>query len=122
MSKLFYLIMFSLFVVSCAKEGTGGKASVNGTVKHHSKIIPNAEVYIKYGATEFPGSNTADYDASVTTSSDAKYEFKELKKGDYYLFAKGFDAGITKEVQGGVPVELKRTENKTINVPVTEGH
>lgn len=119
MLRLFYII-FILSFFSCTKEGTGGKASVSGTVKHHANIIPGAVVYIKYSASEFPGNNVSSYDASVATSSDSKFEFKDLKKGDYYLFATGVDGG--KNVEGGVPVKLKRTENKTIDVPVTEGH
>ena len=49
--KHFYFLLFAItFIVSsCHKEGIGGKSSVSGGVFHHSKPIPNAIVYIKYG-------------------------------------------------------------------------
>ena len=105
---------------SCHKEGTGGKSSISGYVKHHTQLIPNATVYIKYGATEFPGTNTANYDASVTTGTDAHYEFKDLRKGDYYLYGAGYDNTMALPVTGGVAVKIKYNKATTIDVPVTE--
>ncbi len=106
---------------SCKKEGTGGKASITGYVKHHSKLIPNAAVYIKYGAKESPGTNPANYDASIVADGSAKYEFKELNKGDYYLFGIGYDSAIFNSVTGGTPVVIKKkTETVQAGVAVTE--
>ena len=119
---LFCLLPFAFcFVLSCHKEGPGGKATIKGTVKHHSISIPNALVYIKYGATESPGSNVTYYDASANADANANYEFNDLRKGNYYLFAVGFDSSIVKTVTGGVPTEIKsKTETVEMNVPVTE--
>lgn len=105
---------------SCKKEGIGGKSSVSGFVKHHVVPIPNAVVYIKYGATEFPGSDVSLYDASTVTDASAKYEFKELQKGDYYLYSVGYDSAISLPVTGGFGVFLKNRESKTVDVPVVE--
>jgi hypothetical protein len=114
------LFVLSVSITSCRKEGTGGKSSVSGSVKHHSKLIPNAVVYIKYGATEFPGSNVALYDASVTADANAHYEFKDLRKGDYYLYGVGYDNTIMEIVSGGVGAKLKYNKETTADVPVTE--
>lgn len=105
---------------SCKKEGTGGKSSVSGNVKHHSKLIPNAIVYIKYGATEFPGVDISLYDDQITSDTNAHYEFKELQKGDYYLYGVGTDLAGPYNVSGGIGIKLKRNESITIDVPVTE--
>src|SRR4051812_43626512 len=86
-----FIIIASLALPSCHKEGTGGKSSVSGSVKHHSMPIPNCVVYIKYGTKDFPGTNTGLYDASVTADANAHYEFKNLRKGDYYLYGVGYD-------------------------------
>ena len=121
MKKLSVFLLLSVFAIaSCKKEGTGGKSSVSGAVKHHSQIIPNAVVYIKYGATEFPGSDVSVYDASTVATTSAKYEFKELQKGDYYLYSVGYDSAISLPVKGGFGVVLKKNEAKTADVPVTE--
>jgi hypothetical protein len=118
------LLSFGLITVtafySCKKEGTGGKASVSGTVYHHEAPIASTVVYIKYGATEFPGVDPALYDNSVTADANAHYEFKDLQKGDYYLYGVGYDKGISKIVQGGIGIRLKNKQAFTSDVPVTE--
>lgn len=121
MKKLILTSIVAITMLSCSKEGPGGKAAIHGTVKHHSAPIPGAVVYIKYGATESPGTDITYYDASVTADANAHYEFPDLKKGDYYLFGVGFDSAIVQTVIGGIPVEIKtKTETVTADVPVTE--
>lgn len=112
-----------ILFTSCSKNaGTGGKNTIVATVKHHGLIIPNATVYIKYDATEFPGSNTSLYDDYKTAGMDGKVKFENLKRGDYYFFGIGFDTTINQTVIGGIPVQLlQKSGEKLIDVPVTEG-
>jgi hypothetical protein len=122
-STIFCLsILLSLTFSSCHKEGTGGHSSVSGNVKHHTKLIPNAIVYIKYGATEFPGTDVSKYDDHITSDTNAHYEFKDLRKGDYYLYGVGWDgSGATGfPVTGGVGIKLKYNKASVNDVPVTE--
>ena len=120
MKKIFSFLFFAL-LFSCTKPGTGGKGSIKGAVKHHDKPIPGSVVYIKYGAKESPGTDVTYYDESANTDANANYEFPDLKKGAYYLFAIGFDTAIGKPVSGGVPVVIKsKTETVESNVLVTE--
>jgi hypothetical protein len=109
-----------LTIGACSKEGKGGKSSVNGNVKHHSKLIPNAIVYIKYGATEFPGTDVSLYDDQITSDTNAHFEFRDLEKGDYYLYGVGFDNALMEAVKGGVSVSLKYDKSTSTDVPVTE--
>ena|ERR1035437_8376714 len=121
--KTSIIILFGLLLISfsaCHKEGVGGKSSVSGSVMHHSKLIPNAIVYIKYGATEFPGADVSLYDASVLTGADAHYEFKDLRKGDYYLYGVGNDNSIPGIVTGGIGIKLKYNKTTSTDVPVVE--
>jgi hypothetical protein len=118
--KISLMLLSVLIISSCHKEGEGGKSSVSGSVKHHTKLIPNAVVYIKYGAKEFPGTDISKYDASVTSDANAHYEFKDLYKGDYYLYGVGYDNQIMEAVTGGTGIELKRNKHSDIDVPVTE--
>ncbi len=113
---LFLLLAFS----SCRKEGTGGKSGIKGYVKHHNNIIPNSVVYIKYGATEFPGADATLYDASATADANGFYQFSDLRKGDYYLYGLGYDAAISETVRGGLAVKLKYNKTTEVNLPVTE--
>ena len=117
------LLIVILGIVSCKKNGTGGKATIKGYVKHHEQIIPMAKVYIKYGATEFPGTDLSLYDANVTANANAYYEIKDLRMGDYYLYGVGYDNTILESVFGGIPVKIKYSERKKemdVIVPVVE--
>lgn len=118
--KILSIILISLFFITSCKEGTGGKSKINGYTKHHSLAIPNCVVYIKYGATDFPGENTANYDASVTADVTGHFEFTGLRKGDYYLYGLGYDTSISEVVKGGIGVKVKYNKTLTVNVPVTE--
>lgn len=125
-STLKFFILFCFFTIlffsfsSCKKEGPGGKSSVSGNVKHHQELIPSAIVYIKYGATEFPGGDISIYDDKVTSDTNAHFEFKDLEKGDYYLYGVGYDFTGSYNVVGGVGIELKRNKASIVDVPVTE--
>ena len=119
-SNVLLAIAVVFTIVSCHKEGTGGRSNVSGYAKHHDKPIPDCIIYIKYGAKDFPGTDISKYDASVTADANAYYEFKDLRKGDYYLYGVGYDDGIMEAVTGGIAIKLKYNKNMTTNVPVTE--
>ncbi len=126
MKKVKNIIFFSLLLVigllvsSCKKEGPGGKSTISGIVAHHGAAIPNSVVYIKYGATDFPGTAVSAYDAQVTADASGNYKFEGLRKGDYYLYGVGYDNSVVAPVTGGVGVRLRTNEHKDIDVPVTE--
>jgi hypothetical protein len=112
-----------LTITACKKNGTGGKETIKGVVAHHSRAIPNSKVYIKYNATEFPGSTISNYDDKVIANSEAAYEIKNLRPGEYYLYAVGVDPSSVEPVFGGVPVVIRNSDkNATIqaNIAVVE--
>lgn len=110
MKNLFYLLTIALLSYSCSKEGPGGKVTISGRVLHHSKPVPGAKVYIKYGTVESPGNNVTYYNASVVADAKAFYQFKDYKKGKYYLFATGFDSSMVVAVSGGAPLKIAEKE------------
>jgi hypothetical protein len=114
------LLVFAIVASSCHKEGLGGNASINGTVSHHDKAIPNCKVYIKFNTSDFPGESPADYDGSVIADGNGAYAFPKLYPGDYYLYGIGYDNAIMQIVKGGIPVKVKRNKSVSIDVPVTE--
>jgi hypothetical protein len=117
-------VVATLFcLVSCVKEGPGGKSSVSVSVQHHGKNIPGSTVYIKYNAKDSPGTDVSKYDAQekLDTGHLADHvHFEELQRGDYYLYAVGYDSAISQTVRGGLHVRLGKAEEKEVTVPVTE--
>lgn len=113
-------ICFTILLTGCHKEGKGGKASINGKAAHHGLPIPNCVIYIKYGATDLPGTSPSSFDDNVVCDAGGNYEFKDLYKGDYYLYGIGYDDAIMEEVRGGIGIDIKKNKAYTLEVPVTE--
>lgn len=127
MGKFVVSIFFVLCIISfnaCCKGGSGGKADITVSPYHHSKPIPGATVYVKYNATELPGTSPSNFDANYTaTANSLPIKCSDLKCGNYYLYVVGYDSSIMQTVKGGIGVKIKykdRKENTNVNVPVTE--
>lgn len=119
------LMTFAVSFSACTKPGLGGEASILAFPKHHDDPIPDATIYIKYDAKEFPGTDVSVYDdaevASVHPGEDPHAHFTNLEKGSYYLYGVGFDSSINQIVTGGIPVEItEKSGELEIVVPVTE--
>jgi hypothetical protein len=127
MKKLVFLVLFlfSAFEFSsCCKGGSGGAATLDCSVFHHARPIPGATVYIKYNATEFPGTDVSAYSTHVKAADNSNtLKIDGLHCGDYYLYGVGFDSALGLPVTGGVHVQIKYSDRKkeqSENVPVTE--
>lgn len=125
MKNLFILSFpFLLFLSACQKEeGKNGKALIQGIVQHHNQAIPFASVFIHYGSLESPGTRPDNYQDSVKSDAQGKFEFRDLAKGKYYLYSTGWDAQWTPPsvVFGGIPVEIfQRKESVAVTLPVSE--
>jgi hypothetical protein len=123
MKKLIFLLVIPfLAITSCKKNEPGGTCVISGVVKHHSKIIGDATVYIKFNATEFPGADSSKYDTHIKADANGNYVFR-CYKGDYYLYATGIDDRVPPlYVSGGVPAKVRHKEELTVDVAVTEKH
>ena len=116
---LFSSLLLLFFITACKKNQLGGKSEISGTVAHHGKIIPNAIVYIKFNATEFPGADVSLYNAQVNADANGAYSFK-CYKGSYYLYAVGFDSSLPATVSGGLSLKPRTNEKIKADLAVTE--
>lgn len=114
-------LLAALSFTSCGgDEGPGGESAIIFTAKHHAKAIPYTTAYIKYGARTSPGANVASYDETVTSDALGTGRFEGLMKGDYYIYGVGYDSAIGAPVTGGVPVSLRKGEEKEVTLAITE--
>lgn len=101
--------------------GKGGNATLKVTPQHHTLNIDSCMIYIKYNATNTPDS----YDDSamcVPQDGAPVATFTQLKKGNYYLYGKGWDPSIVQSVKGGLTYEITQEQTIHIFLPVTEPH
>ena len=109
---------------SCKKNGLGGEAEIAAFPKHHGRAIKGCTLYVKFDAKDLPNDPTNNYDLKIAGSAKEDHiHIEELRAGDYFLYATGFDSTIQAPVTGGIGVSIKwseRKEEKDVDVPVTE--
>ena len=122
MRKVFSLTLIVFFIVACKKNQLGGDAVIEGKVFHHSKVITNCSVFLKFNASDLPGTDTTLYDAKVRVDKEGYFKFTPYK-GKYYIYAQGKDPGIAPPyiVVGGQSTKLRAKETVSLNIYVTEG-
>lgn len=114
-------------IYSCERKneevaGKGGNATLKVTPQHHAENIDSCTVYLKYNAQDMPGSYDEEVKCIVENGKPVA-TFSGLKKGDYYVYGKGWDPDFEQVVVGGTPYKITEETTYNINVPVTEeGH
>jgi hypothetical protein len=122
MKRIFLLtsgVLVFAVMLGCKKNALGGKSHISGTVMHHSRFIPRARVFIKFNATEFPGKDTSLYDAKIWADDLGNYLIT-CYQGSYYLYAFAYDDQFAKDVNGGIPVNIRTNENLSLDLAVNE--
>lgn len=126
--KTFLIAIACLLLLSntgCKKKpsgGLGGQANLKINAFHHTAPIDSCMVYIKFNTSEAPSDDQYDLNQAFTKDTDGNSYtvISGLKKGDYYLFARGWDPSISQTVKGGIPYTISTEEDISITVPVTE--
>jgi len=99
-----FILFIPLFLISCSKEeGEGGRSSITGKVymvdqsggTQGEYYIPDYDVFIIYGDKD------DIYDDDTKTNFDGSFQFKNLRKGTYRIYAYTTDAA---EISGVSPV------------------
>lgn len=137
------LILFSfalIYVASCKKDSatdpttliptcvadTGGTKSIIARLEHHTMNIPNQianpdTVWVKFNASNWsdaPNNFSVRY---IGVSGEDHINLTNLKCGNYFLYAVGYDTSISSPVFGGINVTLLTSDSVvTKAIPVTE--
>ena len=123
-----------LCILSCKKEGlekciagSGGYLTLKVFLQHGEHAVVNLKtyrdtVYIKYNTREFPGSNPSAYDASFFGDWPGdSVVIPNLRCGDYYLYAVGFESIHSYRVTGGIPFSTGDKNGEIrVTIPVSE--
>lgn len=103
--------------------GKGGVIKLVITPTHIGENIDTCWIFLKYNALAKPADSVLFDDSMQVTMMDGAYRaaFDSLKRGDYYIHAKGYDAPMVSVVKGGasftIPIYAKNdTLPKTYNL------
>ena len=122
--KYVFLMVVALTIISCKKNQLGGKSNIKAKVMHHDEAIPHARVYIKFNATDFPGTDVSVYDTYIDADHNGNFLVSNIYRGDYYFYAVGVDPALPiglNTVTGGTYLKVKMFKEITgFVVPVTE--
>lgn len=127
MNRITIALLLFVSLCSCIRKKEHVPADVAVNVKHHGELIPAAKVYVKYNASEFPGTDANLYNDSAVAGTEGHAKghahFKDLPAGNYYFYSTGYDSTIMDDVMGGIGFSVPESETKQdleLNIPVTE--
>ncbi len=113
-NKLFLFVSLTLFIASCARDEhslPAGTATVNVIPKYQGKNIEDCVIYIKHNTSAPPADGSYTGMTKCVYMKEYGYNagaFRDLMKGDYYLYAKGWSPDIQKTVEGGKPLSITK--------------
>lgn len=116
---------FSVAIFSCSKNddnnsttvsvaGKGGTTTLHVVPQHNGVNVDSCMVYLKYNTDVIPA-NLNQYDDSIKCSKlngVPVAAFTNLKKGQYLVFARGWDIVRSQTVSGSRPYTIT-TDNTT---------
>jgi hypothetical protein len=91
------ILMFSVILqAACAKQPDtlALPTAICATMQHHSIIVPDATIYIKYNVDTFPGYHQPDayFDAIVKADKQARFCIEPVPEGTHWLIGRGYDS------------------------------
>lgn len=137
---LLFLSLSILYIASCKKDtstdpttpvssciaDTGGTKTIIARLEHHIVNIPNQvsnpdTVWVKFNASNWSDAPNNFSIRYIGVGGEDHINLTNLKCGNYFLFASGYDTSISSPVFGGINVTLSTTDSVvTKAIPVTE--
>lgn len=119
----------ALSFAGCRKDdddtaGKGGSATLRIRPEHHGVPVDSCRIYIKYNAQDAPSDGRYDDSTNlqfVGSGFPKMGLFPGMKRGNYYIFGRGWDPAISQVVRGGTPFNVNSDQPQfEIVLPVGE--
>ncbi len=117
-SKILFLFFCTATILSCKKQ-SGRYAASNADLKgnvtlyvhvvHHTYTLSNITVYLKKGATLYPGNDANAYEYKAVSDATGVAEFDQLPLGAVWIYGLGTDTNIKRGVTGNTGIELSQS-------------
>jgi hypothetical protein len=116
------ILSSALLMTSCKKNALGGEAAIHARIFNSGNPVmgPNT-VYVKFKTSTQPNNPTTNYDLKVEGEAGENHvHIEDLRPGDYFLYAVGFDSTDMRPVHGGVATSIMWSERKEMIDAVIE--
>lgn len=124
LKKIAFTACVATLLLSCKKNNEGGKAEIHARITHNFTPVNAATLYVKYGTQKCPSDIESNCDLKIMGEEmDNHVHVENMRYGEYYIYAVGFDSTISQIVKGGVAVKIKWSERKQtidVDIPVVE--
>ena len=137
---LLFLSLSIIYIASCKKDSatdpttpgiscvadSGGTKTIIARLEHHTVNIPNQvsnpdTVWVKFNASNWSDAPNNYSIRFIGVGGEDHINLTNLKCGNYFLYAAGYDTSISSPVFGGINVVLSTTDSVvTKAIPVTE--
>ncbi len=111
-----HLLVFWLLgalMVACTGVKNEMRTEACFTTQHHSKIIPNIDVYVKFNTIDFPGYDDFDsFNLMQTSDNQGRVCFRDIPLGNHWFVAIGYDEEIREQVIGNIDIRFDLTHLK----------
>lgn len=109
-----------VYVPDSTHAGKGGNATFKITAQHNGTDIDSCQVFIKYNSLIPEGSYDDSAWCTLTDQKPPVVTFTNLRKGNYFIYAKGWDVFTSQTVQGSTfyTIQSDTTATYTILLPV----
>ena len=116
--KIIFFIFCCATFFSCKKQSgsyTASNADLKGNVTlyvhvvHHTYALSNITVYLKKGATLYPGADASAYEYKAVSDANGVAEFDQLPLGAVWIYGLGTDTYINRSVTGNTGIELSQS-------------
>ena len=104
-----------ILVSSCKKNDNDGKAEIHALIYHNATPIMASTLYVKFGTQSQPSNPETNYDLKLQGEDDDNHvHVEDMRPGEYYLYAVGYDSIANMEVRGGAATKIKWSERKKL--------
>lgn len=125
------LLVLSVIAFSCVRKqpvdrpavapvaGKGGMVKLVIEPTFSGTHVDSCMIYLKYNTTSRPADSVQYDDSMWVQNNNGKATFDSLKRGDYFIAARGYDPVSTETVIGGASFTAPKPDSPAITYNMT---
>ncbi len=122
---VYTLLLFACLFATCTRSSDydviPSQGSICATAKHHSRAVPEVDMYLKYNTEVSLGWDYKKYDKHISADTAGKVCFDSLPLGTHCIMVLGYDRAFGADIYGYSIVKIEKiVDKKIIDIAVSE--